>query len=61
MPGYFRAIVLDFDGTLTDGSDLPGEDALSAVGESRRQGRKAILVTGRILEELRDVFPAVDA
>ena len=61
MAGYFRAIALDFDGTITDGGDLPGEDALAAVGESRRQGRKAILVTGRILEELRGVFPAVDA
>jgi len=60
MAGYFRAIALDYDGTITDG-DVPGEDVLAAVGESRRLGRKAILVTGRILEELWDVFPAVDA
>lgn len=60
MAGYFRAIALDYDGTITDG-DVPGEELLAAVGESRRLGRKAILVTGRILEELWDVFPAADA
>ena len=57
--GWFRAIAVDFDGTLTDGNGV-GEDILSAVAEARQQGRKVILVTGRILEELRDVFPSVD-
>lgn len=59
VAGYFRAIALDFDGTITDG-ERPGDDVLASVEESRLQGRKVILVTGRILEELRDVFPAVD-
>lgn len=59
MVGYFRAVALDFDGTITDG-ELPSSEVLDALAKSRRAGRKAILVTGRILEELRSVFPAVD-
>lgn len=59
MAGRFRALALDFDGTITNGGGAD-EDALAAVAESRRRGRKAILVTGRILEELRGVFPAAD-
>ena len=53
--GYFRAVALDYDGTLAD-----GVVALAALAEARAQGGRVILVTGRIMSELRDVFPEVD-
>lgn len=56
--GYFRAVAVDFDGTLADGSVTP--DALIALDEARSRGIRVILVTGRIMEELRAVFPEVD-
>ncbi len=53
--GYFRAVALDSDGTLAD-----GVVALAALAEARAQGGRVILVTGRIMSELRDVLPEVD-
>lgn len=55
--GYFRAVAVDFDGTLADGSVAP--DTLRALGEARARGIRLVLVTGRIMEELRAVFPEV--
>ncbi|MDH4316223.1 MAG: HAD hydrolase family protein [Gammaproteobacteria bacterium] len=60
MNNYFRAIAVDFDGTLTAESDMASESALLAIAEVRRRGLQALLVTGRILTELRQVFPSVD-
>jgi hypothetical protein len=57
--GYFRAIAVDYDGTLSE-TEQPSEDVLTAVAEVRASGRKVVLVTGRILAELRELFPAVD-
>lgn len=59
MTGYFRAVAIDYDGTLVEGGppDAKTLDALAAVRDSNR---KLVLVTGRILGELREVFPAVD-
>jgi hydroxymethylpyrimidine pyrophosphatase-like HAD family hydrolase len=54
-----QAIALDYDGTLTD-TDRPATEALEAVRETRRRGQAVVLVTGRILSELRTVFPAVE-
>jgi hydroxymethylpyrimidine pyrophosphatase-like HAD family hydrolase len=59
MPDYFRAIAVDFDGTLTAG-DRPSQHVLEAVARTRRDGRRVLLVTGRILAELREVFADVD-
>jgi hypothetical protein len=59
MNQYLRAIAIDFDGTLADGG-TPAEAALVAIEEIRDQGLRAVLVTGRILDELRGVFPSVD-
>jgi len=59
MPDYFRAVAVDFDGTLTSGG-RPTEDVLDAIARTRAAGRRMILVTGRILTELRAVFPDVD-
>jgi hydroxymethylpyrimidine pyrophosphatase-like HAD family hydrolase len=59
VPDYFRAIAVDFDGTLTS-AGRPAEAVLDAVHETRQAGRRVVLVTGRILAELREVFPDVD-
>lgn len=57
--GYLRAIALDYDGTLA-GDLRPDESVLEAVREVRSAGSRVVLVTGRILSELREVFPDVD-
>lgn len=59
QPGYFHAVAIDYDGTLSD-TDRPADDVLSALAETRAAGRCVILVTGRILCELRAAFPDVD-
>jgi hydroxymethylpyrimidine pyrophosphatase-like HAD family hydrolase len=56
VAGFFRAIALDLDGTLTRDGDLD-VDALAAVDEARDRGMAAILVTGRIHRELMAEFP----
>jgi len=55
---YFRAVAADFDGTLAEGPVAP--DTLAALADARAQGIRVILVTGRIMSELRAVFPEVD-
>lgn len=59
MNSYFRAIALDFDGTLTDGGP-PSPVVLAAIDRVRAAGLKTVLATGRILTELRDVFPMAE-
>lgn len=59
MPYYFRAIAVDYDGTLTQ-SDRPSPPVLDALRGTREEGRKLVLLTGRILAELRVDFPEVD-
>ena len=56
--GYFRAVALDYDGTLADGQVAPA--TLAALSQARARGVRVILVTGRIMSELRAVFPEVD-
>lgn len=58
LSGYFRAVAIDYDGTLTQG-ERPSEALLEAVARARQAGLRVILVTGRILAELRQVFPEV--
>jgi HAD superfamily hydrolase (TIGR01484 family) len=59
MPASFRVIAVDYDGTIAE-SDRPNEAVLSAIAELRRRGRRILLCTGRILEELLEVFPDVE-
>lgn len=61
MALFFRAIALDFDGTLAEDGLRPADDVLEAVKRARDAGYATILVTGRILAELRAVFPDVGA
>ena len=43
--GYFRAVAVDYDGTLADGP--VASDTLTALAEARTRGVRVILVTGR--------------
>ncbi len=60
MPYFFRAIAVDYDGTLTQ-SNRPTPAVLDALRAARAEGRTLILVTGRILAELLDDFPEVES
>ena len=56
---HYLALACDYDGTLAkDGVVSPQAiDALERVGAS---GRKLILITGRLLEDLQKAFPRLD-
>lgn len=56
MGSYFRAVAIDYDGTLTQ-AGRPSDDVLTAIRELRSRGGRCVLVTGRILAELYGVFP----
>jgi len=60
MVGYLRVVALDYDGTLTHDGQRPDDDVLQALGSARTSGLTVLLVTGRILPELRASFPDVD-
>ena len=55
VPAYFRAVAIDYDGTLADGRVKP--DTLAVLREARARQIRVILVTGRIMSELQTVFP----
>ena len=56
---YFIALASDYDGTLAeDGRVAPA--TLKALDLLRHSGRKLILVTGRELPDLQEVFPELD-
>src|SRR5271163_103410 len=58
MRQAFRAIALDYDGTLTT-RERPADDVLSALRETRIAGITLLLVTGRVVSDLRRDFPDV--
>ena len=58
-PGFFHAVAVDYDGTIAE-SDRPYPEALAALDAARAGGRRIVIVTGRILADLRAVFPDVD-
>jgi HAD superfamily hydrolase (TIGR01484 family) len=53
------ALATDFDGTLATDGRLSGE-AIDAVKRLRASGRRGILVTGRRLVDLLEIFPQID-
>jgi len=54
----YHALAADYDGTLaTDGVVDP--QTVDALRRLRESGRRLILVTGRIVEQLRQVFPQI--
>jgi hypothetical protein len=55
MEQRYRALAVDFDGILTT-AGRPRDEVLGALARCRREGIVTILVTGRLLSELHDVF-----
>jgi HAD superfamily hydrolase (TIGR01484 family) len=56
---HYLALACDYDGTLAkDGVVSP--QTISALECVRASGRKFILITGRLLEDLQKVFPRLD-
>ena len=54
----YHALAADYDGTLaTDG--VVDEKTIDALRRLRESGRRLILVTGRIIEQLLQVFPQI--
>ena len=51
----YHVLATDYDGTLAHQGRVD-DDTLAALGELRRSGRKLVLVTGRVLEDLATVF-----
>jgi len=60
MVGYLRVVALDYDGTLTSDGRRPRPEVLTALQAARQSGLTVLLVTGRIMAELRESFPDVD-
>jgi HAD superfamily hydrolase (TIGR01484 family) len=54
---FFVALATDYDGTLAQGGQV-ADATRQALEGLRRSGRKLILVTGRTLDELKEVFDA---
>lgn len=59
MPPRFHALAFDYDGTLTH-RDALGAKVRDGLARARADGYKLVLVTGRILAELREVLPDVE-
>jgi HAD superfamily hydrolase (TIGR01484 family) len=55
----YLVLACDFDGTLASDGKVR-EETLAALQRLRDSGRKLILVTGRELENLIDIFPAIE-
>ena len=55
----FRVLASDYDGTLAC-EGIVAAGTIAALKRIRASGRKLILVTGRELPELRDLFPSLD-
>ncbi len=55
----YLALATDYDGTLATQGRVD-EDTLAALERLRESGRKLILVTGRHLDDLINVFPQLD-
>jgi hydroxymethylpyrimidine pyrophosphatase-like HAD family hydrolase len=55
----FAALATDFDGTLAH-NNVAGADAIDALLQLKRSGRRVILVTGRMLPDLRASFTEME-
>src|SRR5215467_9804128 len=55
----YHVLACDYDGTIARDGRVSNE-TIKGLQEVRKSGRKLILVTGRILEDLSDVFPELD-
>jgi HAD superfamily hydrolase (TIGR01484 family) len=55
----YLALACDYDGTLATDGRVP-RPVIEALQHLRRSGRRLLLVTGRELDDLRRVFPALE-
>lgn len=55
---FFKAVALDFDGTLTSGGNISAH-TVAAIEQARRDGLAVVLVSGRIGAELQAEFPRI--
>ncbi|MDR2098354.1 MAG: HAD hydrolase family protein, partial [Spirochaetaceae bacterium] len=55
-----KAVFLDIDGTLIDGSDGPFPDDIKEIMTARKAGHKFFLATGRSLASLPPLLRAAD-
>ena len=55
----YLAFATDYDGTIAHNGHVD-EPTLAALERLRASGRKLLLVTGRVLPELRETFPRLD-
>lgn len=55
----FAALAIDYDGTIAEDGRLANA-TVRTLARVRASGRKLVLVTGRILVELREVCPEID-
>jgi hydroxymethylpyrimidine pyrophosphatase-like HAD family hydrolase len=51
MPKFFRAVAIDYDGTLTSGG-APAADVIAALEGARQEGYRLVLATGRTIAHL---------
>jgi len=56
---YVLALATDYDGTLADHGTV-SDDAYKALERLKDTGRRLIMVTGREVPDLREVFPGLD-
>ena len=55
----YLALATDYDGTIAIDGQMPVE-AIAAIVRLRKSGRRAMLVTGRRLDQLLAVCPQID-
>lgn len=56
---HYLALASDYDGTLAKDGKV-GEQTIQALERVKASGRKLLLVTGRLLEDLKQVFPELE-
>ena len=56
---HYLALASDYDGTLAKDGQV-NQRTIDALKRAKNSGRKLLLVTGRLLEDLRHVFPRLD-
>src|SRR5262245_4379694 len=55
----YLGLACDYDGTIAHHGKV-GDETIAALERVRASGRKLLLVTGRVLDELISVFPRLD-
>lgn len=59
MPIRCQALATDYDGTLTDEGESVAPVVVDGLRRLRASGRRLVLVTGRVVDDLLRIFPEV--